>query len=349
MTIKTAVPEDKYEWDAFVERHYPPVGAFMQTWEWGEFQSDLGRKVGRYIMTEDDQWIAVFTLVHFTLPLGFRYGYVPRGPVIAAGNAADPHAVVAIFETIRTWAMKEFPYFIFLRLESPLPSLPENLNRSHFRIPDYYIQPRYNAVVSLRGTDADIAASFHPSTRSNLHRAEKRGVTVAMKTTITPEDYAAFAVMKKETIERNSGTNAYPSDAYFASLLDIIPPFDLSAPHHEKTLSLAAFYGYRENEPVSAHFVLFFGKTATYLYGASRTEHLSSKVDTYIHWTAMREMQRHGFAYYDLGGIDPARWPTLTDFKRQFRGEEMSYAGNLDIPFNKASYKLYSLFRKLKH
>lgn len=203
-------------------------------------------------------------------------------------------------------------------------------------------------MVSLKGSEAEIAASFHPSTRSNLHRAERRGVTVAMKTKLTSEDHTAFSLMMRDTIARNSGKNAYPDARYFQSLFTSISFADKTN-HNQDFLSLTAFYGYCNHEPASAHFVLFFGKTATYLYGASRTKHMSAKVDTYLHWKGMLEARRRGCEYYDLGGIDESRWPSLTVYKRQFRGTELDYAGNIDIPFKKFLYHAYSSIRKIKH
>ena len=347
MIVKDAAFENKYDWDAFVAENYPPIGSFISTWEWGEFQEDLGRGIGRYIVIENNVRVAAFTVVHFDLPLGLSYGYIPRGPVIAS-SVTKPDEIISIFKTIQAWAGEKFPHFVFLRIEPPLPVWPKGLEgQVGFCIPSYYVQPRYNTSISLSGSEDDIAASFHPSTRSNLHRSEKRGVRVETKTEITADDYAAFGLMMKDTIKRNSGKNAYPSDAYFRSLLRTIP--FVGEKNGKRTLSLRAYYGYHEGEPASAHFVLFFGKTATYLYGASRTDHLNSKVDTYLHWVALREARREGFDYYDLGGIDHAKWPTLTDFKRQFRGKETVYVGNCDIVFRPALYRSYSLLRNIRH
>lgn len=345
MTISEATPEDKHAWNLFVEKNYPPVGAFMQTWEWGNFQKNLGRRVGRYIVTDGDKKIAVFIMVQFKLPMGLYYGYIPRGPVIADW-ATNSKTVTALLGTIKDWVTKKFPHLIFLRLEPPLSSFPPALKEIGFRFPHQYVQPRYNAVVSLSGSEADVLASFHPSTRSNLRRAEKRGVRVTTRTDIVPDDYATFVAMKNDTIKRNRGKNAFPNDTYFQSFFATIPLSGTT--NHPQNLSVDAFYGYQDNEPASAHFVLFFGKTATYLYGATHTRHLNSKVDTYLHWAAMREALRRGFTYYDLGGIDSTRWPTLTNFKRQFRGTEMDYAGNIDIPLRQNWYKAYLLLKNLK-
>ena len=152
--------------------------------------------------------------------------------------------------------------------------------------------------------------------------------------------------MANDTIQRNNGKNAYPSRSYFQAFVDTVPP-PLKI-HEPRDLSLGIFYGYQHNQPAAIHFVLFFGDTATYLHGASYSNALNSKVTTYLHWAAMREAKQRGMRYYDLGGIDEIRWPTLTAFKRQFRGEEFNYVGNIDIPIRPHFYILYNLLRRFK-
>ncbi len=347
MEVIAVSSDAKSQWNAFVQAHYPPVGAFMQTWEWGAFQQALGRNAERFFVASGGEPIAAFTLTNHTLPAGHSYGYAARGPVIATAHAANPETVSEVLCTIRAWAHAHLPRAVFVRLEPPLPDLPTTMRERGFVAPSYYIQPRFNHAIALGKPETDIAAGFHPSTRSNLQRARNRGVTVAMKTVLAPSDWEIFFSMARDTIRRNSGTNAYPSQRYFQALAKTVP--SLTSTRESETLSLAAFFGYQNGEPAAAHFVLFFGPTATYLYGASFSKNLSSKVTTYLHWQAMREANARGYAWYDLGGVDPARWPTLTAYKRQFRGTEFSYAGNLDILIRPFHYRAYNFFRRFKN
>jgi len=319
------------EWDRFIEENYPPVGAFIQTWAWGMFQIRLGRNIKRYSIFDGKKLIGVFTLVEFKMRFGLKYGYVPRGPVIQKG--LKPKKISDIFESIRAWSKKKLPHLVFLRLE-PSVKWSEEFRKKGLYFPPYYTQPRYNAVVDLNKSEEDILASLHSTTRSNIKRAEKRGVTVTTKTAITDTDYQAFTVMMRDTIERNNGINTYPDDDYFYSLFKEVP--------------FVAFMAHHEGEPASTHFVLFFGKTATYLYGASRTIHLNAKVDTYLHWRAMKEAREKGYKHYDIGGIDSSRWPGLTVYKRQFKGKEFEYMGNIDIPFKLGFYLVYSWTKGIK-
>ena len=167
-----------------------------------------------------------------------------------------------------------------------------------------------------------------------------------MKRSVTEADWDAFFSMAEDTIRRNSGKNVYPKRAYFDALTRAAPP--ITDRYDPTRLSLGMFWAEEHGRAAAINFVLFFGDTATYLYGAARTDALRSKAATYLHWAAMREARKRGLKYYDLGGIDEARWPTLTNFKRQFRGKEFSYIGNIDIPVKPVLYRIYNLARRFK-
>jgi len=344
--IHIAAALSKAAWNMFVKNNYPLVGAFMQTWEWGEFKQSIGRKIERYFLYDSDgnEPIAAFTLVHHLLPFGFSYGYIPRGPVIAT-NHITKLKVLDIFKAIKNWAKQNFPNLIFLRLEPPISQISLEENGSGFSVPNYYIQPRYNMGISLEPSEEEIMASFHSSTRHNIRVAEKRGVTAAMKPSMAEADYDLFFNMVEDVAKRNGGKNAYPNRAYFHSLFKTI--LIATEAHDANNLSIGAFYGYQYGRPAAIHFVLFFGDTATYLFGASYTDRLPSKVETYLHWATMKEAKRRSMKLYDLGGIDENCWPTLTKFKRQFHGKEFHYIGNVDIPMRPIMYRAYNILRGL--
>ena len=54
---------------------------FLQSWEWGEFQKSLGRKIWRLGAEHDRKLVASALIVKNDLPLGKSYLYCPRGPV----------------------------------------------------------------------------------------------------------------------------------------------------------------------------------------------------------------------------------------------------------------------------
>lgn len=337
--------EDKSLWNNFVREHYPPVGAFMQTWEWGEFQKSLGRQIDRYFVNDHKKKLAAFTLVHHKLPFGFCYGYTPRGPVISK-DIRDKKKIQQIFECIKTCVEDYHSNFMFLRLEPPIESLDIDLKKYNFHRTSSYVQPRYNHTVLLDKEESEILAGFHSSTRSNIKRAEKRGVTTDMKESVGKKDYDLFFEMVEDTMQRNGGKNIYPDLSYFNSLLGSLSP--LGKAQNTEELSMGIFFGYQNEKPGAMHFVLFFGDTATYLFGASYSHALNSKVSTYLHFAAMKEAKRRGYKFYDLGGVDEVRWPTLTSFKRQFKGKEWNYMGNIDLPIRPIPHMIFKFIKEMR-
>lgn len=343
ITLRLAIDTDRAAWNHFVKIHVPPVGAFMQTWEWGTFQESMGKKIERYFIVEKGIPIACALVVYQMLPFGFSYAYLPRGPVVSK-EALRAGKLGAIFTTIKTFAHSNPNKIIFLRVEPPIPSLDLQGLTERFTPLSYYVQPRYNHTIPLDVPIEEIIKRFHSSTRSNIHRAENRGVTVSVSESISAESFEEFFGMIADTITRNHGKNAYPSRVYFQKLLELA---NGSKDMSSETLSVRVFSGFQNGEPAATHIVMFFGTTATYLFGAAYTNKLNSKVVTYLHYKGMAEARDRGYQFYDLGGIDPLQWPAITEFKRQFHGVEFEYVGNIDIPVKPLLYHLYNIFRMI--
>lgn len=332
------------DWTNFIIKNGPPIGTFIQSWQWGEFYKKLGRTVERYFIYDDNTPIAAFTLVYQMLPFGFSYGYAPRGPIIMNPNESNFNNIC---EEIRNWALKEKESLIFLRLEPPLPIDYKNLPAPYFKKPSYYVQPKNNLVIDLSLDESELLESIHQSTKANINRAIKRGVDVIIKNVISNTEFNDYKKMMEDTTERNHGKNIYPSDNYFKFLFEML--FVKSTTENSPNIYLTGFYGYSDDNPAATHFVSFYGKTATYLYGASYSKYLNTKVTTLLHWSAILEAKKRGMKYYDIGGIDEKRWPSLTEFKKQFGGKEIKYLGNIDIPIQPFKYKIFNLIRRMKN
>lgn len=336
---------EKSKWNSFICANFPPVGAFLQSWEWGEFKKRLGTKSERFAVKEGDRLLAVAAFEKHAAPFGVSYIYAPRGPVIAKDILGDAKKISILFCSFESHFKARFPGFSFARLEPPLEEEPLVFFKAPFYLPRYYIQPRYNETVDLTPSEQDIIAGFSRDMRQDIRAAEKRGIRVLVLENLDKEHYEAFQRMQKDTSGR-AGKNVYPSHGYFDALFSTLVP--LSGAKAD-TPSIGAFFAFADGAPVACHIVVFFGATATYLYGASYSGKESSKSTSYLHWSAMREAKKHGFNWYDLGGIDPARWPTLTYFKRQFNGREFRYIGNADMVFKPAVYKIYNFLRRLRY
>ena len=345
LKISAAENKDREDWNNFVVKNYPPIGAFMASWEWGEFQKNLGRDTKRYLVTINSKLAGVFTLVKCRLPLGQSYGYAPRGPVLDNNLFDTDEKKWEFLKQLADWVKINLPEFFFIRLEPPWEK-KIILKNSSWAYPDYYIQPKYNLAINLERSETEILAQFHSSTRSNVKKAERKDVTAEVKMEMSAGDWDHFFDMAQDTVSRNAGKKIYPDRSYFETVAQTIPCLDSK---NDGGTSLLFFCGWHNGQPAALNLVLFFGDTATYLFGASYTKDLASKVTTYLHWQALKEAKKRGYKYYDLGGIDEKLWPSLTTFKRRFGGKEFEYIGNLDLILRPFVYRAYNWTRKIKH
>lgn len=107
------------QWNNFVAEHGPKSGAFLQSFEWGEFQELIGRKVLRFFIkhseleeviarpkalvipsaigeiatlpavVRNDKIDGLTKVIKMPLPLGKSYLYVPRGPILISDFLAS--------------------------------------------------------------------------------------------------------------------------------------------------------------------------------------------------------------------------------------------------------------------
>jgi lipid II:glycine glycyltransferase (peptidoglycan interpeptide bridge formation enzyme) len=103
-----------------------------------------------------------------------------------------------------------------------------------------------------------------------------------------------------------------------------------------------------EDDFIAAIIVLFRGKDATYLYGASSNNKRNLMAPYALQWKAMQDAKEAGCLNYDLFGIPPNDDPHhpmagLYLFKTGFGGQIVHRPGSWDYPYKKM---LYSLFNK---
>ena len=203
-------------------------------------------------------------------------------------------------------------------------------------------QPQFVFQIPLRAADGtprsedDVLKGMNQLWRRNIKKAAKEGVEV---TRGGRDDLAAFHELYVHTAERDHFT---PRPLrYFETMYDA-----LSADAPERfTLWLARHDG----DLVASTIAIRVGEHAWYSYGASSTEKREVRGSNAIQWAMIRDAIAAGAAVYDLRGItetldadDPH--VGLIQFKVGTGGEAVEYAGEWDLPVNRALYKAFQLY-----
>lgn len=193
------------------------------------------------------------------------------------------------------------------------------------------ILPTDTLLVTLRHDEDDILASMKAKTRYNIRLAKRHGIVVKRGSF---EDLDVFYTLYRQTCRRNRLNLHHRS--YFETLfITGCDDFELLIAYLDRQTPLAAL------------FITYSGDRATYLYGASSSDHRNKMAPYLLQWEAIKHAKENGCRQYDLFGTPPNKNPAhpmhgLYRFKSGFGGDELHRLGCWDYPFNHEEYEEYS-------
>ncbi len=299
---------------------------FLQAWQWGEFQKTVSENVFRVGVEEGGKLVAAATIIKKALPMGKKYFYCPRGPIV--GKLQNPTAkqiIELLCDTIKQMAQEEDA--MFLRFD-PI-----------FQITDYQlpitktinIEPDQTMILNLEKSEAELLKGMHPKTRYNIKLAQKRGVKIVEAGS---DRFEEFWQLMCQTGERdNFRTHGI---SYYKEMLKTDNNF------------IKLFFAEYKGKAISSIIAAFFGDTATYAHGASSNDDRNIMAPYLLQWHCVKSAKELGHKYYDFYGINAKRWPGVTRFKKGFGGKEVDYPGTYDLVFDKNWYSIYKMVRKVR-
>ncbi len=179
--------------------------------------------------------------------------------------------------------------------------------------------------------------------RRNIKKAAKEGVEVTTGSVEAggSDDLEAFHDLYVHTARRDHFTPRPLS--YFRTMTDALSNED---PHRFRL-----WFARHEGDLVAATIAVRVGTHAWYSYGASSTEKREVRGSNAIQWAMMRDALAAGAHVYDLRGITDTldaddSHVGLIQFKVGTGGEAVEYAGEWDLPLNRALYAAFDLYMK---
>jgi len=206
------------------------------------------------------------------------------------------------------------------------------------------MQPREILVMDISKSEEDLLAQMKQKTRYNIKLAEKKGVKISViseQGTVNNKYLGEFLRLVEITAKRDKITS-HP-ESYYRKMFEIIPGDILK-------LYVAEY----EGKIIAANLVLFFGRTATYMHGASDNEHRNLMAPYLLQWQQIVDAKKTGCGRYDFGGLktgtDDNSWQGITKFKQGFAPETKTtkFPGCYDIILKPAKYNLYRALQKIK-
>jgi lipid II:glycine glycyltransferase (peptidoglycan interpeptide bridge formation enzyme) len=342
MGIIEVLEKNRDEYNRFVLNS--ETGSFLQSYEWGEWQKNLGRKVYRFFLTDNNNNLASIQLVKMPLPFGKFYLYVPYGPVIGSGRLE-----VGDWKVFLNKIKQNFPKAVFIRLEPKDHPTPMDIGAPLLEKEgkkSANIQPAKTLVINLEQQEDQLLAQMHHKTRYNIRLAEKHGVEIQKDLVITPGHGLYF----KEVVEQIADTEKRQEFVghgaeYYKKFLNF---FGLQ--NQNSAIKVTVYKALFQKQLLVSAIMVDYGKTRTYLFGGSSFENKNLMAPYLLHFQAMLDAKVKGFKVYDFWGTETSSGKTagFVRFKLGFGGTEVCYAGAYDFSINKIQYKLYQALRKLK-
>lgn len=316
---------------------------FLQSEEWRKFQENSGKRTFHLPQRQTDMkqnslWVNV---IEHKLPLVGRYFYVPRWPLARIFNFQS-----LIFNQLLELAKKEKAGWIRFEPENEeiLNLIRKNINHKIEKAP-HDMQPKEVFTIDIRKSEEEILAKMKPKTRYNINLAQKRGVSVQVisNETLGLNDRIIdrFIEMVNSTAKRK-GITFHPGD-YYRTMIKTIPGEILK-------IYVAKF----NDKIIAANLVVFYGKTAIYLHGATDDEYRNVMASYLLQWQAILDAKRKGCEKYDFGGVRLQKndnpWSGITKFKIGFSPNVgiKKFPGSYDVVINRAKYEFYVIISKLR-
>jgi lipid II:glycine glycyltransferase (peptidoglycan interpeptide bridge formation enzyme) len=314
---------------------------------WGDFKSCFGWEGRAFLVNWKGRETIPLLAISRILVFGFSFVYIPWGPELPSGFFAEekPNALVELAVKLKAFFNKKH---VFIRFDPPWYS--ENGLAFSAKDAAHYlsaglkksgasIQPPDTVIVNLNVPPEKILEAMKPKWRYNISLAHKKDVIVK---TGGMQELEIFYKLLKETAARD-GILVHSFD-YYKTL------FEKCGQHG---LTLRLYTAIHEDETISAIIVLFCGKYATYLYGASSGCKRNLMPSYALQWEAMQDAKDALCQYYDLFGIPPDGDPKhpmagLYLFKTGFGGQIIHRHGSWDYPYKPLIYSLFTTAENLR-
>jgi len=314
------------DWNAFAAKEASD-GGFLQSWNWGKFQQDLGRKIFRLAVMDSSKLIATALVVKHEMTLGFSYLYCPRGPVIDS-NLDKTEITDFIFKAIAKIAKQE--QAIFFRLDPPWQSNKELIENKFNFVGD--VQPKSTLILDLSLSEEKLLTQMKPKTRYNIKVAQKHEIKI-VESDNSPEQFEQFWELLQKTSVRDSIKSH--SKEYYRKML--------------KCQGVSLVFARSGEKNIAANIMINFGRWEIYLHGASDYEYRDKMAPYLLQWQMIQEAKKAGCKYYDFWGAPAKRWPGVTRFKQGFAPNLSltQYIGAYDFVYKELFYRLYNIVKKV--
>ena len=309
------------------------AASFLQSGFWGSFKALFGWSVRAFSVDWGEGEVHPLLVLRRRLILGFSFAYIPWGPELPANFPSnDEERTIALLE-IAKGLQNLLPHnTIFIRFDPPWYNEGAEVNSPSIYKPftpaGADIQPPDTVLLDLKDSSLEtLLSNMKSKCRYNIGLAKKKGVIVKE---VGEEGLECFYSLLKETATRDG--IAIHGFEYYKSL------FSHCKTYTQSFQELSLYIAEHEGDVLASMVVLFRGKEAVYLYGASSNQKRNLMAPYLLQWKAIEDAKLKACEFYDFFGIPPREDPDhpmigLYRFKTGFGGRIIHRAGSWDYSY----------------
>ena len=272
---------DKTLWEQFVLSY--PGGNFLQSWNWGELQKNLGNKIFRLGFFNEEKLNGVGLLIKQEARRG-TYLECPGGPLIYWDKLGYFEEFV---KTIKKLGKEENCVFVRVR-----PQLLEALSVSlFFKKQGFVSSPMHlhaenTLQLNLLKTEDQLLKEMRKNTRYLIKRAVKEGVAISVSN--EGADIKTLYQLQLETVGRRHFVPF--KEEYFRK------EFEAFSSDNQIKIYKAIYQG----KVIAISLIIFYGKEAVYHYSGSSSSFRKIPASYLLQWEAIKEAKRRGCEKYNF-------------------------------------------------
>jgi len=302
--------------------------SFLQTWQWGEFQKNLGNEILRLGLVDKNNRLLMISLVIKQRARRGNFLFIPHGPVFRKDLKAFKKPLDLLLKYLKKIAKKENFWFIRIApIQTDSPSLRNLYQELKMRLAPIYMHAEKMWVLNLEKSEEEILREMRKTTRYLIRKAPKQSLLVEKRDDSRALDI--FWDLYWQTAKREKFVPF--SKEYLQKEFESF----------RKRNKCLWFLARRRNQYLAGALIIFTKFSAFYHQGASI--HTSYPASYLLQWEVIKEAKKRGCRFYNFWGIfqkgrTPKSWQGLTLFKTGFGGQEINLVPTHDLVLSSKYY-----------
>ena len=340
---------DKDIWENFLMQCGEKT--FLQSWNWGEFNIQMGDKIWRFGAFSGERLIGVALVLKVSARRG-TFLFIPHGPVVLDGISVKDKKEILELLLVSLNSVAKDEKASFIRVSPIFLESEENENifiDLGFRPAPIHVHPEITWELGINPPEEQLLMDMRKTTRYLIKQASKNpDIQIIVSDKL--EDLKLFWPVYLDTAKRHNFV-VFPEKYLEIEFNSFI-----------KDREILIFLGKYKGKIVSAAIFVFWQDMCFYHHSGSLSKYNKIPVSYLLQWKAIQEAKNRGCRIHNFWGIAPGieirsdvqeskhPWAGLSLFKMGFGGYKKEYVKTQDFIISNKYWINYfiEIFRKKK-